>query len=299
MNNATGAPEYAPKWTRPRNARSFAAEAAFRKRLGELGAELLEPYAGSKMRHHVRCAAGHDCYPMPNTLQSTPYGICAVCARNDPATAEKAFLARLAELGAVPLYESWLGNQRPHRVRCINGHDCYPRPNDVTQGDGICRKCAGSDTATAEAAFLGRLKTLKATPLYETWRGTRVPHHVRCPKGHDCYPWPGSVRDGQGVCNTCAHDGEWDVFYVVTSAESVKFGITSGDPRHRLGAHSRAGYKQVVRLVTSLPGTVAADAERAVRQALAMASEKPTRGKEYFPLSCLAMILDVADSWLP
>ena len=53
-----------------------------------------------------------------------------------------------------------------------------------------------------------------------------------------------------------------------------------------------------MRLVTGLPGTVALDAENAVKSALAVAGEKPVRGREYFDASCLALILDVADSWL-
>jgi hypothetical protein len=263
-----------------------------------MGAELLGPYVNTKTRVHVRCASGHDCHPRPNTLLSTDYGICSVCARNNPAVAEAAFRERLAELGAVALYEAWLGSGRPHRVRCVSGHICYSRPNDVQQGDGICRTCAGSDTDAAEAAFLARLKDLGAVPLYEKWLGTKAPHLVRCRAGHEVRPKPGDVQAGQGPCCICAHSGEWDAFYVVTSADGVKFGITTGDPRHRLRAHARAGYAEVVRLATGLPGTVAPEAERAVRQALALAGEQPTRGREYFDISCLALVLDVADSWL-
>ena len=282
-----------------RNSRSLAAEATFRARLEELGATLLEPeWLGSKAKHQAICAAGHECSPRPNSLMSMGCGVCRVCAGNDPATAEAAFLARLAELDAVPLYEKWLGNGRAHHVLCVNSHDCYPRPNDVQQVDGICRACAGCDSASAEAAFRARLAELGAEPLYGKWLGTKTPHHVRCRAGHDCYPAPGCVLSGQGPCYVCAHSGEWDAFYVVTSADGLKFGITTGDPRRRLRAHARAGYTEVARLVTGLTGTVALDAERAVRQALALADEKPAKGREYFGTSCLALVLDVADSWL-
>src|ERR1039457_3140481 len=38
--------------------------AAFRARLAELGATLLEPeWLGAMRKHHVQCKAGHDCYP--------------------------------------------------------------------------------------------------------------------------------------------------------------------------------------------------------------------------------------------
>ena len=274
------------------------AETAFCNRLAELGAEQLEPYVNCKTRVHVRCAAGHDCHVLPNGLTTRGRGICRVCARNDPATAERSFRARLAEMGATPLYDAWLGNQHPYPVRCANGHDCNPRPNDVQQGDGICRVCAGTDPATAEAAFIRRLEEAGAVPLYKTWRGTKTPHRVRCKNGHECSPQPTCVIQGQGPCFACAHSGEWDVFYVVASGGAVKFGITTGDPRRRLSAHARAGLTQVLRVVTGLPDGVAHEAEAAVRSALADAGEKPLRGREYFDISCLAIVLDVADSWL-
>jgi hypothetical protein len=272
--------------------------AAFRARLDAMGATLLEPeWLGNQRKHHVRCNAGHDCYPMPNSVQQG-HGICRACARTDPAAAETAFRARLAELGAELLEPVWLGVMRSHRVRCAAGHDCSPRPNDVQQGNGICLMCAGKHPAPAEARFRQRLTELGAFPLYTTWLGVSRGHHVRCRNGHDCYPWPGCVNAGQGVCFACGHSGEWDAFYVVTSDAGVKFGVTSGRPRQRLRAHARQGYTEIVRLVTGLPGTVAPDAERAVKAALALAGEKPLRGKEYFGRSALALILDVADSWI-
>jgi len=99
------------------------------------------------------------------------------------------------------------------------------------------------------------------------------------------------------MCGRCAGK-TWDAFYVVTSRLAVKFGITSGDPRPRLAVHARDGYRQVVKVATNLPPTVAAATERAIISALALAREQPLRGREYFDISCLALILDVADSWL-
>lgn len=91
---------------------------------------------------------------------------------------------------------------------------------------------------------------------------------------------------------------EWDAFYVVVASQAVKFGITSGDGRLRLRTHALHGYTEVVRLATGLPGSVAIDTEDAVKSALALARERPIRGKEYFDVSRLALVLDVADSWL-
>lgn len=273
-----------------------AAEEAFRERLIELGAEpLYEIWLGVHVPYHVRCHAGHDCYPRPANAQR--WGICRACIGRDPHALETAFRSRLAELGAELLESEWLGALQKHRIRCSAGHDCYVRPNQVQQRYGICRTCAGHDPAAAAAAFGTRLAELGATLLEQEWLGADRPHLVRCSQGHLCRPTPGNVSQGNGVCRVC-RGGVWDAFYVVTSAEAVKFGVTSGDPRPRLRTHIRAGFTEVVRLATGLPGTTAPDTESAVRSALAIAGEKPVQGREYFDASCLALVLDVADSWL-
>lgn len=333
-----------------------AAEANFRKRLAELGAELLEPYVNNKSPLRIRCRAGHVSRKSPQGVMKGP-GICRVCSGKDPADAEAKFRAGLHELGAVPLFEKWLGSEVPHPVRCAAGHDWNAWPARLRQGSA-CGSCAGNDTAAAEAKFRALLDELGATLLEPEWLGSHKPHRVRCAQGHDCRATPhGAVRRGS-FCKTCAgldpaiaeakfrarlgecgatllepyvnsdrphlvrcakghlsrprpHDviaghgpcrfckcKKWDVFYVVTGVSIVKFGITSGDPRPRLRVHAAQGYTEVVRLVTGLSATTAQDVENAVRSALAMAGERPVSGREHFDASCLALILDVADSWL-
>jgi hypothetical protein len=347
----------APK---PRRADSLAAEARFRKRLKELGATLLEPrWLGAQTKHRVRCRGKHDCLVIPAAIR--PGGsFCYKCAGRDPVATEAAFLARLAELGCTPLYEKYLGRNKPHHCLCRAGHDCYPRPGQLRLGKGPCRRCtgldssvakaafyarmaeigavvlgeyrnantkvhaicaaghdcyalpsglqhgrgicitcAGRDPAVAEAKFLSRLRELGATPAYEKWGGVECPLHVICAGGHDCYPRPHQVNSGDGICATCAG---WNhtVFYVLEHATEpvVKFGITSQSGKRRLTAHERDGYAKSHLLVTGLPQGTARDAENAVKAALALASEKPVRGCEYFPAPCLALILDVATAWL-
>ena len=138
--------------------------------------------------------------------------VTAVTTRTRPArarsakslAAEAAFRDRLAELGATPLYEKYLGKDHPHHVRCAAGHDCAPRPGSIRNGrQGICLTCAGHDPVVAEVAFRARLTELGATMLGDYVNGrTRIP--ARCAKGHDCKPLPNSVLRGGGICSTCA-----------------------------------------------------------------------------------------------
>ncbi|WP_159393653.1 GIY-YIG nuclease family protein [Streptomyces albus] len=89
------------------------------------------------------------------------------------------------------------------------------------------------------------------------------------------------------------------MFYVVTDkdANTVKFGVTSGDPRPRLKNHARDGFNTIVRLIKGLPGDQAPRLERAVLGALRDAREAPIRGREYFPGRALGLVLDVVDGW--
>ena len=191
-------------YTNKINPRSAPAEAAFGARLIELGAVLLETeWLGNGTRHRARCVHGHDCYPLPASVQQGR-GICRACSGRDPAVAEATFVARLEELEATPLYTEWLGSGEPHKARCAQGHICNPIPDTVKQGGGVCTVCVGHDPATSWAKFKTRLEELGATPLEPEWLGTHTPHRVRCAEGHLCWPRPGSVLRGQGVCRTCA-----------------------------------------------------------------------------------------------
>lgn len=115
--------------------------------------------------------------------------------------------------------------------------------------------------------------------------------------GHECTPYPGNLRAGDGLCGAC-HAMRWDRFYVVAdpAVQRVKLGVTSVDFRGRLGAHRRDGYVEVIRTIQT---TDAADLERAVLATLRLAEIPPVRGREYYGLSALPVILDVVDHWEP
>ncbi|MFC9341452.1 hypothetical protein ACFTY9_25485 [Streptomyces sp. NPDC057021] len=281
---------------RPRPANSLRAEAAFRARLADLGATLLEPqYLGSGKPHRARCAQGHECAPRPNDVQKGK-GICQTCAGNNRQGAEAGFRARLAELGATLLEVAYLGNREPHRVRCAQGHECSPRPNDVQRGQGLCRACRGPASLASEAAFRARLAEAGATLLEPGWLGHKTPHRVRCAEGHEGSPRPNDLHRGQGVCRVCA--GQiWDAFYVVRDDDRdvIKFGITSGDPRPRLADHAREGLDTVLRVHRDLPGSAARELELTVLAALADAREAPVQGREFFPARVLPLVLDLVD----
>jgi hypothetical protein len=210
--------------------------------------------------------------------------------------AEAAFRARVAELGGVVLGE-YRGSRYAVPCRCAAGHDCRPRPDHVQQGKGICRTCAVRDPDVAEAAFRARVAELGGVVLGD-YCGNQRPVLCRCAAGHECSPLPHNVLRGRGLCWAC-RGRAWDTFYVVehASAFRIKFGITSICGHSRLRDHRAAGYTRVVRLMAGLPGDTAPEIERAVIAALALAGERPVRGREYYDVSALALVLDVADNY--
>lgn len=274
------------------------AEAAFRARMEELGATILEPtWLGADHPHRALCPAGHETAPRPSGIKRGE-GMCKTCAGTDSRVAEAAFRSRVEELGGIVLEPVWLGSLKPHRIRCSGGHEVRRPPNSIQQGGGLCRTCAGNDPKVAEAEFRARVEQLGGAVLEPTWLGVKAPHRVRCAAGHEITPRPSAIQQGGGICRVCSGKA-WDAFYVLLNEEEqiVKLGITSGDPRPRMVCHARDGYGIGVRLMTDLPVGVAQGLERAALSTLRLAGLQPIRGREYFHASALPVILDVADNY--
>jgi len=275
-----------------------AAERAFRDRVAELGGVVLEPkWLGTKSPHRIRCAAGHESSPHPGNIRDRGV-ICRTCSKRDPATAERAFRDRVAELGGTVLESEWLGNRTPHRILCAAGHERSTRPSHVASGRGLCLTCAGKDPVQAEREFRARVAELGGTILEPEYLGANTPHRIRCAKGHEGAPRPTHLQSGEGICRRCAGKA-WDAFYVVADAEAelIKFGITSGDPRPRLARHAKDGFEHVLRTLTGLPGSVAPALERSVIATLRLAREEPVRGREYYNDWVTATVLDAVDNY--
>lgn len=231
----------------------IAAGEKFRARVEELGGAVLDTeWRGSRHKYAVRCSEGHVTRIWPIGLHQGR-GICRVCSFrtrscSPPEEAWERFKAQVERLGGVVLEGAWKGKDEPHACLCSKGHKCTPRPGHVNRGVGMCRTCAGSDPHVAEAAFRARVAELGGDVLEPIWLGSGKPHRVLCSEGHECTPTPSAVQRGGGICRMCAGK-RWDVFYVVTDedANTVKFGVTSGDPRPRLKNHARDGFNTIVR----------------------------------------------------
>ena len=93
-----------------------------------------------------------------------------------------------------------------------------------------------------------------------------------------------------------------DVFYVVynPATDVLKFGITSGDPRPRLGYHRRDGYTEVLRTFTALPNGEARALEGELKTLMRCAGVAPIINRlEYFPGAARNAVLGTVDAWFP
>lgn len=263
----------------------------FCDRVEELGGVVLER---GETAHRVRCANGHEGRPAQSTVLKG-LGICRVCARRDPEDAWRRFAEMVNQQGGVVLEPEWLGVAKRHRVRCGAGHECAPVPNRVVSSGGkICPTCSGRDSKDTWLRFQQRVEELGGVVVDAEYTGSNFPHRVRCAAGHMSEPTPSHVLRGTGICRFCAGSSH-DALYVVVNENLnlVKFGVTSGDPRPRLACHRRAGYRSVVRLIKGLPEAL--KFEQSIIDALRDADIRPVKGREYFDLCALSLILDLVD----
>lgn len=269
--------------------------ARFRERMAAQSIEVLEPeWLGATTHHRIRCSFGHESLTVPNNKAG-----CGTCARRGSAGSASAwdrFREVVAEHSGEVLEPEWLGTHTKHRVRCAGGHVVTVAPSKVVPKNRIpCRQCT-RDRCAAE--YLEILTGYGCTDI-EPWRDSTSKHQWTCSEGHPCSSTPAHVRAGVGPCRACAGK-VWDVFYVVRDAKTtvVKLGISSGNPRPRLGDHARNGLDTVERLHIGLPGSTAPELEHRILVALREAGERPVKGVEYFPGRALPLILRMTDAEL-
>lgn len=271
---------------------------------------LEDAYRGYGVGHKVRCDAGHDFTIAPcKWLKKEPRNICRQCASERSASAAPmrqqraivegsaaAFRARVERLGGAVVSE-WLGTNTKNTIRCPVGHVREVWPTHITQGlSPLCTVCTGMAPEVAEKKFRDAVERLGGVVLEPAYLGVNRAHRTRCAEGHESTTWPSHLARGVTLCSECNFAGH-DVFYVVVDArkDRVKFGITSGDPRRRLGIHKKQGYKTVVRLHEGMkePRKLETFVGRTVRDA----GHVPVRGREHFDVCTLGLILDVVDNY--
>ena len=125
-------------------------------------------------------------------------------AKRTKAQAEAAFWARITTLGARRAPGArYVNTTTAVPLICAAGHECAPRPADVGQGGGICRRCSKRDLR-AEEQFWTRVAELGGRPQPgAVYVNGKKPVPLWCSANHECRPKPTSLQMGQGICRKC------------------------------------------------------------------------------------------------
>jgi hypothetical protein len=114
----------------------------------------------------------------------------------------KNFYKRIDDLGGEVIGE-YKGSGTQVDCICSNDHPCNPNPNNINNGHGMCKICAGNDSETAKHNFYTNIKKLGGTVIGK-YKGKDIPVDCICPEGHNCHSYPSGIRDGGGMCSICS-----------------------------------------------------------------------------------------------
>lgn len=85
------------------------------------------------------------------------------------------------------------------------------------------------------------------------------------------------------------------VIYVVNNEFNLKFGITNGDGQLRLQTHKYDGYSNIALLRINQPILLVKNIENIIIDELNQAGFIPIRGREYYSIEAMSIVIDVID----
>jgi len=234
---------------------SKTAEDNFRKRITELGGQVIGEYISSNIPVYCKCTNGHDCNPRPGGIRSGQ-GMCIICSGNDYKTAEDNFRKRITELGGQVIGE-YKGNKIKIKCICRIGHECNIKPNGVTSGQGMCKICSGTDSKTAGANFIKRIEKLGGRVIGE-YKKSDIRVKCICPKNHECYPLPDYIKQCGPMCQTCSQNGysqaqiSW--LNYIQDEENIHIRHAENGGEFRIGKYKVDGYSEASNTVYEFHG---------------------------------------------
>ena len=120
--------------------------------------KIIGKYINARTPIECICKNGHRCHPSPGHVQQGG-GICLVCVGNDKGTAKKNFIMLVEKKHKGKVMGLYVNAKTLVECMCKNGHKCYPKPNYVQQGDGICSLCKNK----TEGKVLSFLQTISSS----------------------------------------------------------------------------------------------------------------------------------------
>jgi hypothetical protein len=172
----------------------------FVKNIEKLGGKVTGEYKGKDVPVECICKNGHICYPQPGNINNGQ-GMCKICVGIDSDTAKLNFYKNIERLGGkvIGVYE---GNKIPVECLCPFNHICYPIPNHITNGQGMCSICAENDSKQSELNFYENIARLGGKVI-GVYVNSKTPVECICKNGHRTFTIPSNIQSGEGMCKIC------------------------------------------------------------------------------------------------
>jgi len=177
-------------------------ENIFVERIEKLEGIVIGTYINAKTPVECVCKNGHHCFPTPNSIQQG-HGMCVKCVNHCPTESKKKFIINIKQLGGKVIGK-YVNKKTPVECLCKNNHKCYPMPDNIHKGQGLCKKCANMCSITAKENFIRSINESGGRVLGK-YQKTNIPVKCVCKKMHVCYPRPGDIQNGQGMCKKCVN----------------------------------------------------------------------------------------------
>lgn len=159
-------------------------------------------YINVNTRVDCICSEGHGCRPIPRRAR-VKGNICKKCTKICPIEAKNYFMEKIQKMGGIVTGE-YINTSTRVECLCPIGHKCYPTPNVIKAGQGMCRRCTGRCPIEAENNFIQNVEKLGGI-IIGKYINTHTPVECICANNHKCKAVPGSLRDGLGMCKKCSN----------------------------------------------------------------------------------------------
>lgn len=168
----------------------------------ENGCEVVSlTYESPNSKMEFKCPKRHTRITSARQFKKIPKG-CKICNGDCPIEAENRFLINIEKLGGKVIGR-YNGSNTKVECLCSNNHICYPVPVKIQSGRGMCRKCKGNCPIEAEKNFVDNVNKLGGK-IIGKYTGKDNSVKCECVNGHICFPRPGNLRNGQGMCVKCS-----------------------------------------------------------------------------------------------
>lgn len=107
-----------------------------------------QKYKNNRTPVDLICKENHLCRPIPANVMNGKQGVCRKCANQDPEDSENFFRHDITEIKKGKVIGVYINALTPVECLCCMGHTCYPMPNNIKKGQGMCETCRHLQTVS-------------------------------------------------------------------------------------------------------------------------------------------------------